>query len=222
MSTATLVLGESGSGKSTALRNMDPAKTLLIQALRKPLPFPNAAHWTVFSEANKAGNIFVTDKTPEIMTLMQRTQRKVIVLDDAQYVMTNEFMRRSDERGYDKFTEIGRHFWDVLMLANALPSDVRVYILSHSDQSDTGLTRIKTIGKMLNEKITPEGMFTIVLRCLVVAGIEDVSARYVLATHNSGSDTVKSPMGMWEADHIPNDLAAVDKRICEYYKIKEG
>lgn len=212
MSKPVLVLGDSGSGKSASLRSLDPAQTLLIQALRKPLPFRN--QWKERSDATPEGNVFVTDQTRDISMLMQGTKRKVIVIDDFQYVMANEFMRRCDERGYDKFTEIGRHAWDILCLASALPADVRVYILTHTDMDDnTGRIRAKTIGKMLNEKITVEGMFTIVLRAVCRDG------EYLFQTKNGGSDPVKAPFEMFKDDLIPNDLAAVDAAICAYYGI---
>jgi hypothetical protein len=213
MSSGVLVIAESGQGKSASLRNLDPEKTLLVQAIEKRLPFPNAQHWQKFNEETKKGNVFVTDNAATIEQLMVNTKRKIIVLDDFQYVMANEFMRRSDEKGYDKFTEIGRHAWNILMKANQLAPDVRVYILAHADESDSGRTRMKTIGKMLNEKITVEGLFTIVLRAVVRDG------EYLFQTHNSGNDTVKTPMGMFKEDLIDNDLAAVDRRICEYWGI---
>lgn len=214
MSVPVLVLGGSGEGKSASMRNFKPEDTLLIQAIAKPLPFQNDA-WKVFDGATKSGNIVVTDKSADITQLMQKTKRRIIVLDDFQYVMANEFMRRSEEKGYEKFTEIGRHAWNVCMLASQLDKDVRVYIMAHTETSDAGKVKIKTIGKMLDEKITVEGMFTIVLRAVVR------DQDYLFATHNSGSDTTKSPMGMWKEDLIDNDLAAVDKRICEYYKLTQ-
>lgn len=212
MSTPILVLGESGSGKSASLRNMDTAKVLLIQAMHKPMPFRNAA-WKPFDAATKQGNIFVNDKATDIMMLMQGTKKKIIVIDDFQYVMANEFMRRSDERGYDKFTEIGRNAWNILCMAGALPPDVRVYLLTHTETNDAGRVKVKTIGKMLDEKITVEGMFTMVLRCVVRDG------DYLFSTRNNGSDTVKTPMGLFESEVIPNDLAAVDDALCKYYEI---
>ena len=212
MSTPVLVLGESGAGKSASLRNLDASKTLLVQSIRKPLPFRN--DWKEHGPNEPHGNVFVTDKTADIAMLMQGTRRKIIIIDDFQYLMANEFMRRSDERGYDKFTEIGRHAWDVLCMASALPSDVRVYILAHSDTDDRdGRIRTKTIGKMLNEKITVEGMFTIVLRSVARDG------EYLFQTKNGGSDPVKAPFGMFEGDFVPNDLALVDAAICTYYNI---
>lgn len=214
MSTPILVLGESGSGKSAALRNLDPARTLLIQALHKPLPFKNS-DWQVFNPESKKGNIFVTDKATDILHLMNNTKRKVIVIDDFQYVMANEFMRRSDERGYDKFTEIGRNAWNILMAAGALAPDVRVYLLTHTDTNDMGRVKVKTIGKMLDEKITVEGMFTVVLRAVVR------DKEHLFTTQNNGMDTVKSPIDMFAEEAIPNDLKFVDDSICTYYGIQD-
>jgi hypothetical protein len=212
MSIATLILGQSGTGKSYSMANMDPAQTLLIQTVRKPLPFRGKG-WARRTAENKAGNTFVTDKSDEIVSIMRKTQRKVIVLDDFQYMLANEFMRRSDERGFDKFTEIGRHAWDVLMAAGDLADDVRVYILSHTEEDQAGNTKIKTIGKMLDEKITIEGLVTIVLRTDVNDG------EYTFTTRNNGRDTVKSPMGLFDADRIPNDLSFVDGAITAFYEM---
>src|SRR5207253_2481807 len=116
---------------------------------------------------SKTGNVMVQDRAGDIQTIMNHTKRKVIVLDDFQYVMANEFMRRSEEKGYDKFTEIGRHAWDILTNAAQLADDVRVYVLAHSEESEAGRIKVKTIGRMLDEKITVEGMFVVVLRTVV-------------------------------------------------------
>lgn len=215
MSIVTMVLGESGTGKTTSLRNMQPADTLLIQAVKKPLPFKSAAWKRFDKDTCKDGNIFQTDHAGQIINLMQKTKRKVIVLDDFQYVMANEFMRRTNETGFNKFTEIGKNAWDIINAAAALPDDVRVYILSHIETSDTGHTKIKTIGKMLDEKIALEGMVTIVLRTAIRDG------QYLFATRNNGSDTTKTPMGLFETETIENDLHAVDQAIQEYYELTE-
>ena len=213
MSIATLIIGESGTGKSSSMRNLNPADTLLIQSIRKPLPF-KAPGWGVFDkEKNAAGNIFVTDNHAQIKAIMSKTSRKVIVIDDFQYMLANEFMRRSEEVGFQKFTDLARHAWEVFGHASTLADDVRVYFLSHSDTNDSGHTKCKTIGKLLDEKITVEGMFTVVLRTAVDGG------QYQFRTRNSGFDTVKSPIGMFDYDVIPNDLKAVDEAICAYYDI---
>ena len=214
MSIATLILGKSGTGKSYSLRNLDPADTLLIQIVRKPLPFKSAG-WSRFDkERNPGGNIIVSERWETIIKAMRATRRRVIVIDDFQYLLANEFMRRSEEKSFDKFTEIARHAWEVMMAASDLPDDVRVYLLSHIEENEsTGAMKMKTIGKLLDEKITPEGLVTIVLRTTV----ED--RQHYFVTQNNGLDTTKSPAGMFETDRIPNDLAMVDAAVCAYYGI---
>ena len=216
MSIATMILGETGTGKSTSMRFMNPADTLLIQAVKKPLPFKSQG-WKRFNpETEKTGNIFFTDNPDGIMSLMKKTKRKIIVIDDFQYIMANEFMRRSAEKGFDKFTEIALHAWQIIRLASELPDDVKVYILSHTDTRDDGTIKAKTIGKLLDEKITLEGLFTIVLRTAKIDG------QYYFRTKNSGNDTVKSPIGLFESDNIDNDLNFVDQSISEYFEINKG
>lgn len=214
MSIATLILGESGTGKSTSLRSLDPARTLLIQTIRKPLPFRSAG-WKVKASMKAEGNIVQTDSADLIEKAMRSLSQPVVVIDDFQYMLANEFMRRSDEKGFEKFTDIGRNAWSVLRAATDLAEDRRVYILCHSATDEMGRTRMKTIGKLLDEKITPEGMVTICLRTVVRDG------SYFFSTQNNGSDTTKSPMGLFAEPLIDNDLAAVDAAICAYYGIEE-
>lgn len=208
MSISCLILGESGSGKTASLRNLDPSKTLLIQPIRKPLPF-RAKGW----REGKGGNIFVSDEPARILDVMRRAPEhfEVIVVDDWQYVLANMFMKSRDVKGFDKFTAIGGAGFDIVKTASELGPNKRVYILAHTETDDDGTTRIKTLGRLLSEKIVVEGMCTIVLRTLVDAG------KYYFTTHNSGHDTVKSPMGMFEEDRIENDIAAVDAVIRDYY-----
>lgn len=213
MSITTMILGESGTGKTASLRNMDPSNTALIQAVKKPLPF-RSSEWQYFDKGNcRSGNMFLTDHAPTIINIIQKTRRKVIVIDDFQYIMANEFMRRTAERGFDKFTEIGKNAWDIINAAAALPDDVRVYILSHIETTEQGRTKIKTIGRMLDEKIALEGMVSIVLRTLVRDG------EYLFSTRNNGSDTTKTPMGLFEPETISNDLKLVDEAIVAYYSL---
>jgi hypothetical protein len=212
MSIATLILGESGTGKSTSLRNLDPSKTLLIQAIRKPLPF-RAKGWKVREALKSEGNVFQTDNATLIEKVLRQSPHEVVVIDDFQYVMANEYMRRTDEKGYDKFTDIGKNAWNILSAASDLAPHRRVYVLSHTETDQFGKTKIKTVGKMLDEKITLEGLFTIVLRTQVRDG------SFLFATQNNGSDTTKSPLGMFQDQFIDNDLAAVDAAISDYYEI---
>lgn len=212
MSIATFILGQSGTGKSSSLRNLDPRQVLLIQSIKKPLPF-RANGWSYITPDNRTGSIIVTDQPQDIINAIHCTKRPIVIIDDFQYVMANEFMRRSVERGFDKFTEIGRHAWDVLNAAITSHENKRIYILSHTEEND-GKSKIKTIGKMLDEKITLEGMVTICLQTSVV------NEQYVFMTKNNGNTTVKSPMGLFESEHVDNDLNNIDKDICDYYNIQ--
>lgn len=212
MSIATLVLGQSGTGKSTSLRNLDPTKTLLIQSIKKPLPF-RSKDWQPCTKENPQGSILVTDKPQTILSAIERTKKEIIVIDDFQYVMANEYMRRAQETGFNKFTEIGKGAWDIFTASSKLAESKRVYILSHTQENDNGKTSIKTIGKMLDEKITLEGMVTICLKTAII------NEQYVFSTKNNGQDTTKAPMGLFESEHIENDLQLVDKAICEYWSI---
>lgn len=216
MSIATVIIGKSGTGKTTSLRNIDPTQALLIQAVPKPLPFKSKG-WTVRDPATKQPfNILRTDSAKIICDALAKTTKKIVVIDDFQYVLANELMRRSEERGYDKFSDIARHGWDVFQAASAMPDDVRVYILSHSDEDEAGRIKLKTVGKMLDEKIVLEGLVTIVLRT------EIFDDKYYFRTRNNGSDTTKTPMGMFDAERIENDLAEIDSTICAYFDITKA
>lgn len=213
MSIATLILGQSGTGKSTSLRNLNPADVLLIQAIKKPLPF-RAKEWQPLTK--DGGSIVVTDSSATICDRITRSKRPIVIVDDFQYIMANEFMRRvldkeTGNQAFAKYNEIARNIWDILNAASNAADEKRVYILSHTEQNEAGLTKIKTIGKLLDEKITVEGMVTICLKTVVTNGV------YEFSTQNSGSDTVKSPIGLFESERIDNDLAAVDAAIVEYY-----
>lgn len=214
MSILTLILGESGTGKTASLRNLDPGETLLIQVIKKPLPF-KAKGWANYSKETKTGNIVVTDSSETVIKALKSFRQPVVVIDDFQYLMSNEFMNRSDERGFDKFSDIARHAWDVLRAAGNSFPERRVYIMSHSQSDEFGHTKIKTIGKLLDDKITIEGMVTICLRTIATGG------EYKFSTQNNGLDTCKSPIGMFPDQLIDNDLAAVDAAIHDYYFLPE-
>ena len=206
MAIPVMILGESGTGKSASLRNFKEDEVGIINVSGKPLPFRNNL------------KVLKSDSYFTIRKALLGSKAPSIVIDDAQYLMANEFMRRADERGYDKFTEIAKNFWSLVqeVVAQQMPDNQIVYFLMHTDMSDDGRVRAKTIGKMLNEKITLEGLFTIVLRTSVSDGV------YTFRTVNSGSDTVKTPMGMFQTSEIDNDLKAVDTVIREYYGITKG
>lgn len=202
MGLGVLIIGESGTGKSTSMRNFKPDEISIINVDGKTLPF-----------RNQFKKVIKTDKAADVLELMQKSSSKVIVIDDAQYIMANEYMRRARETGFNKFLEIGQNMFNIVDCVKALPDDVIVYFLWHSEVSADGAIKAKTIGKMLDEKITIEGKFTIVLRTSVEDGA------YKFLTQNNGQDTVKSPMGMFDGP-IENDLKAVDNIIREYYGLK--
>lgn len=216
MSYATLILGESGTGKTASLRNLDPKRTLLIQPVRKPLPF-RSKDWHEIKAKGDGGNIFVCNDAQKIVSCMRRAPQDVIVIDDWQYILSSQFMARRNEKSYDKFTDIGGAGYDIVQAASQLAEEKRVYVLAHTATDDMGNVRIKTLGKLLDDKIVVEGMFTTVLRTFV-----DPGTGYFFLTHNNGHDTVKSPMGMFKENQIENDLAAVDSTICDYYGISVG
>lgn len=217
MSIATMILGQSGTGKTASLRNLNPVDVLLIQAVKKPLPF-RAIGWEPCTKGTPDGSTIVTDNAHTIVGAMQRTHKPIIVIDDFQYILANEFMRRvlDNETGnsaFAKYNEIARNAWDILMCAGKLADTTRVYILAHTQQDEFGHVKAKTIGKLLDEKITLEGLLTIVMRTTVING------QYLFSTQNNGMDTVKTPMQMFDSEHIENDLATVDKTVCEYYNL---
>lgn len=203
MGIPVLILGESGTGKSASMRNFKPEDVKVINVASKPLPFKN-----------KLESVSV-DTYEKILKEIKNSGKKAIVVDDAQYIMANEFMRRATERGYDKFTEIAFHMWDIVNEVKELPADTVVYFLSHIDRDSEGNEKVKTIGKLLDEKITLEGMFTIVLKTNVSDG------QYSFLTQNSGKDTVKSPIGLFNSYAIDNDLKYVDDKIRNYYELGE-
>ena len=201
MAIIVMVYGQSGTGKSTSLRNFKPEDVCIVNVSGKPLPFKNK-HKT-----------FNTDDYMSIEAAIQKAPAKSIVIDDATYLMTGEYMRAAKVTGYQKFTDLALNYYTLVKTAAALPDDKIVYFMGHSDIDNNGNEKFKTIGKLLDEKITLEGMFTIVLKTVVTDG------KYQFSTRNSGQDTVKTPMGMFSETLIENDLAAVDKAIREYYEI---
>lgn len=208
MAQKTLVMGESGTGKSTSLRNLDPAITAVVNPVGKPLPFKTKeGKFTMLNNETKSSNITAWMKG------QAKAGKKILIVDDFQYLLSIPYMNRIHEGGWDKWNDFGDDYFKLIDVCADLPADVRVYYLTHCETLDNGITTIKLIGKLLREKITIEGLFTIVLRTSVV------DQKYYFLTQNSGKDTVKSPMGMFDAYAVENDLAYIDDKICNYYEI---
>lgn len=205
MGVLVYILGRSGTGKSYSMRNFKKEEIGIVNVQGKILPFKGRL------------DIVNTDNPENIVKAIPALAKwhKTVVVDDFQYVMANEYMRRSTEKGYDKFTDIGRHAWDIANTVKDLPNDVIVYIMCHTDTDPDGFEKLKTIGKLLDEKIVLEGMSTIVLKTAVSDG------QYYFLTQNNGHDTVKSPAGMFPSYAIDNDLKYVDEKIRSYYELGE-
>lgn len=201
MAVLVMIYGQSGTGKSTSLRNFADDEVAVINVSGKPLPFRNKL------------KTYDTDSYAKISSALDKIERKSIVIDDATYLMVNEFMRTAKVAGYQKYTDMAVNFNSLVAKASQLANDKIVYFLGHSDLKDDGTEHFKTIGKMLDNYVTVEGKFTIVLKTVVQDG------KYYFSTHNSGQDTVKSPLGMFEDNYVDNDLKAVDAIIRDYYGI---
>lgn len=217
MSNTSIIIGESGTGKSTSIRNLKPEETFIINVLNKPLPFRGyKQQYQRVSPDGLTGNYYASDSYDYIHLVIKkidqkRPEIKTLIIDDFQYLMAGEFMSRALERGYDKFSEIGKHAYDLLKLLPTLRDDLDVFVLTHSEPNENGKMKVKTIGKMLDEKITIEGMYSMVLQTELTDG------NYHFITQGDSRHIAKSPMGMFETRNIPNDLAFVKQRMTSYY-----
>lgn len=201
MSVLTMIYGESGTGKSTSLRNFSNDEVAIINVSGKPMPF--RSELKTLSSNNYR---IIADWLPKI-------KQPSIVIDDATYLMVDQFMANVQLKGYEKYNIMAQNFTNLIEQARQLPEDKIVYFMGHSDQTDNGREHFKTIGRMIDNYVTLEGKFTTVLKSVVKDG------KYYFQTHNSGSDTVKSPLGMFDADLIDNDLKMVDDIMREYWSI---
>ena len=201
MGIPVLILGESGSGKTYSIKNLDPEKVGIFLVEKPRLPFRKP--FSVAKRANYHG----------IMKTLAEPKLKIYVVDDSQYLLVNEFFDRANEVGYQKFTDLALNFRNMIhFVTQKTPDDLIVYFLHHTETDANGRIKAKTIGRMLDEKLTVEGLFDIVLRT------EITPEGHFFRTQSNGNDTVKSPEDMFP-DRIPNDLALVDRTIREYYGI---
>lgn len=210
MGQAVIIYGKSGSGKSRSLKNFKEDEILFINVEKKALPFRTKFKYTMAS-----------DNVEAIKGQLKKMPLKTAVIDDAGYILTNTFMRghrnKLGSAVYDLYNDIADNFWSLFkFIKDELPADVIVYILMHEDTSEvTGGTKLKTIGKLLDDKVCLEGMVTVVLRCMSEEG------RHFFKTQTDGNDITKSPEEMFGAGEIANDLKMVDIAIREYYGIQE-
>ena len=199
MAIPVLIIGESGSGKTFSIRNLDPNTTGILSVEKGRLPFKG--DFKVMKNATYG----------DITKALRRANMATYVMDDSQYLMVNEEFDRFNENGYQKYAEMALNFRNLVHMINKeLPDNIIVYFLHHTQETASGKIKAKTIGKMIDDKLTLEGCFDIVLMARIMGD------QYVLQTKGEQGSTVKSPVGMFEADQIPNDLALVNKAIADY------
>lgn len=199
MGIPVLILGESGSGKSTALRNFEPDEIGIFNVASKPLPFRKKLH-----TINHATYQSIIQK-------LTQPKLKVYAIDDSQALMAFALFSKAKETGYGKFTDIALDFYNLLQhVINKTPPDCIVYFLHHTETSDTGKIKAKTVGKMLDNQLTVEGLFSIVLLC------RTDGQRHWFETQSDGFSTAKSPMEMLPRE-MDNDLKAVDTAVRDYW-----
>lgn len=205
MGTAVLVYGKSGAGKSRSLKGFAEDEIFLVNPIGKRLPFPGKFKYTA-----------KTDNYQTIINGLKQMPTKIAVIDDAGYLLTNTFMRghsapKAGSSTFDLYNDIADNFWRLFMfIQQQLPDDVIVYVMMHEQETDFGSVKLRTIGKLLDEKVSIEGMVTIALRCLVDGD------RHYFRTQTDGSDVSKSPEQMFDLE-IDNDLKAVDTRIRDFW-----
>lgn len=225
MANGILVIAESGAGKSTSIESLDPKETFIVNVANKPLPFKGwKKKYVLWSKDNPSGNLYTGSTAQQIEACLgyinsKRPEIKTIVVDDFQYMSSFEFFDRVDEKGYEKFTQIGGHLARIARMPKDLRDDLTVFFLTHTEES-TDMEgkrkfKAKTIGRMVDEKLTLEGLFSIVLFGKVKKD-KDGNIRYVFETQTTGDNTCKSPKGMFPDFEIPNDLAYVKDAIQAY------
>lgn len=200
-SVPVLLIGASGSGKSTSLRNFKGDEIAVVNVLGKPLPFKSDI---------KAGKC---DDYAKILQAIKNTEKKTIVIDDSNYLITNEFMNQSSVKGYDKYNTMANNFWNLINGIKNLEGGKTVYLIMHEDTDEFGNVKPKTIGKLLDDKCNIQGLFTICIRSMYENG------NYVFKLKTNGQDCVKTPFGMFEEDEMENDLKAFNKVVREYYEL---
>lgn len=220
------IVGESGTGKSTSLRNLNPEETFIISTTGKPLPFRawKKKYIPIKIEGkNISGNYYVSSKWDQILKILQiidkmMPQIKQVIIDDFQYVLSYEFVDRATEVGYTKFSELAQHAMEILRYSEKMREDCKMIFLTHSENVGDNVNPkyvIKTVGKLLSEKVTLEGLFTYIFFTKVSEG-DSGRMEYKLITNNDGTCVAKTSFGMFEDLEIDNDLNEIIHVIDAY------
>ena len=224
MAQEILIIGPPGTGKSTSLENLDPKETAIINPAKKALPFKGFKNnYKEFTTENKEGNLFNIDTAKEVLAALDHINIKMphiknIVIDDAGYIMAFEYIARAKETGFQKFTDLGANFSNIIIKGSRLREDITFIVMMHSeidtDIQGNRFVKAKTIGKLVDQYLNIEGMFSIVLYSKAIK--TDKGMEYVFVTQNDGSNTGKSPKGMFSTLNIPNDMKYVIEQINKY------
>ena len=225
MAQSVLVIAESGCGKSTSIESLDPKETFIINVANKPLPFKGwKTKYPAFDLISKKGNCANVSSPKDIEAVLKiinndRKEIKNIVIDDFQYMSAFEYFGRATGKGFDKFTQMGAALAHIAKLPILMRDDLLVFYLTHAEEA-TDLegrrkVKAKTIGKLVDDKLTLEGLYSIVLFGKVKKD-KDGNMRYVFETQNNGENTCKSPRGMFSTFEIVNDLQVVREAIIAY------
>lgn len=220
-----MILGPSGTGKSTSIKGLDPKETVVLNVLRKRLPFKGSG--TVYNADNK--NLFNVDEHTQIVSLLNSIDQKAphvknVIVEDMTYVMRKEFFKRAKETGYGKYTELAQHFQQIISTCENMRENINVFFILHSEpvQSDkvTIGFKVSTIGALIDNQYNPVEVVPMVLYSAIKYD-EKGNATYGFYTHRCMEGTVeipaKSPADMFEDDFIANDLGLVVKAMNEYY-----
>lgn len=224
MAQEILIIGQSGTGKSTSLTNLDSTSTAIINPAKKALPFKGfKSKYKEWSKDNPTGNLFNVDNAAQIIQVLdyintKRPEIKNVIVDDANYIMAFEYIKRAKETGFQKFTDIGVNYSNIITKGCSMRDDINFIVMMHpevdTDALGNKIIKAKSVGKLVDQYLNIEGMFSIVLYTKVLK--HEKGLDYVFITQNDGSNTGKSPKGMFETLEIQNDLSFVIKKIEEY------
>lgn len=217
MASRVLILAKSGNGKTASIRNFDPETSVIIQIMEKDLPFPGNSSWKKWEKIDDKigkGSRIHLNKAADIQAFMTKAAasgKKTIIIDDLVYMMADKVMAEKDNKDWDKWTDLADEVYKLIKYSKFLPDDVNIYFMTHPEEDSNGNIKMKTAGKLLDNLITPEGMFTIVL------GAEFKDGKYWFkTTKDRNSEIYKSPMGLFDNTLEPNDLYEIDKSIRKY------
>lgn len=225
MANNVIILGRSGTGKSSSIKTLNPKETVIVNVLKKKLPFKGSQ--SLYNAENK--NLLNVDDYTQVINMLQYTSKdtpqiKNIIIDDAIYILRKEYFKRAKEPGYGKYTELAQHFQQIIQTCENLRDDINVFFILHSEDivSDNTITgyKVSTIGKLLDSQYNPVEVVPMVLYSDIKYD-DKGNATYGFYTHRTINGTIeipaKSPAEMFEEDFIPNDLGYVVKKMNEYY-----